>query len=82
MSGSILPPHGGGKLVNRTVPESERESLIKETKGMKTYYISDSDLSVFYRMADGALSPLIGPMEEDEFNKVLEEEVIERKGKK
>ena len=82
MSCSILPPHGGGKLVNRTVPESERESLIKETKGMKTYYISDSDLSVFYRMADGALSPLIGPMEEDEFNKVLEEEVIERKGKK
>jgi len=82
MSGSILPPHGGGKLVNRTVPESERESLIKESKGMKTYYISDSDLSVFYRMADGALSPLIGPMEEEEFNKVLEEEVIEREGKK
>jgi sulfate adenylyltransferase len=82
MSGSILPPHGGGKLVNRTVPESERESLINETKGMKTYNISDSDLSVFYRMADGALSPLIGPMEEEEFNKVLEEEVIEREGKK
>ncbi len=81
MSGSILPPHGGGKLVNRTVPESERKSLVKETKNMKIYNISDADLSVFYRIADGALSPLTGPMEEDEFHKVLEDEIIQRNGK-
>ena len=82
MSGSSVPPHGGGKLVNRTIPATERESLVRETKNMKVYHISDGDLSIFYRMADGALSPLIGPMEEKEFNKVLEEEVIERHGKK
>lgn len=82
MNGSILPPHGGGELVNRTIPEAEKNTLVREAKNMKVYNISDSDLSIFYRMADGALSPLTGPMEEDEFNQVLEEEVIERNGEK
>src|SRR6056297_71813 len=82
MKHSILPPHGGCGLINRIVPELERNNLMKEAEQYPVYRISDADLSVFYRMADGALSPLEGPMDQDEFNQVLDEEVIERKGDK
>lgn len=80
MKNSILPPHGGNGLVNRIIPELERDNLLEEAKKLNTYKISNADLSVFYRMADGALSPLEGPMDQAEFNKVLDEEVIERNG--
>ncbi|HDK36229.1 MAG TPA: sulfate adenylyltransferase, partial [Bacteroidetes bacterium] len=46
------------------------------------YIISNSDLSMFYRMADGGLSPLEGPMDSRKFYRVLDEEVIEKNGKK
>jgi len=82
MKQSILPPHGGCGLINRIVPELERDQLMKEAENYPVYRISDADLSVFYRMADGALSPLEGPMDQAEFNQVLDQEVIERDGKK
>jgi len=77
----ILPPHGGNGLVNRILPEMERDWVERETLKYKTYTIGNADLSVFYRIADGALSPLEGPMGSVEFYRVLEEEVIERDGK-
>jgi len=80
---NIIPsPHGGCGLINRIIPEFERESFVQKAMKSKTYTISDADLSMFYRIADGALSPLEGPMDKKEFYKVLEEEVIERNGKK
>ncbi len=82
MSQNVPEPHGGMGLVNRTVPESKKQEFINSLKGMKTYTISDADLSMFYSIANGLLSPLIGPMGEKEFNQVLDEEVIERNGKK
>jgi sulfate adenylyltransferase len=82
MNNGLLPPHGGSGLVNRVIPELERENLKEKAKNYKVYTISDADLSVFYRIADGALSPLTGPMNKEEFNQVLEEEVIERNGEK
>jgi len=78
----ILPAHGSTTLINRTVPELERLALIEKALLLKSYTISDADLSVFYRIADGALSPLEGPMSKAEFDRVLDEEVIEHKGKK
>jgi sulfate adenylyltransferase len=79
----VLPnPHGGNGLINRIVPEIERESFVEKAIKYKTYTISDADLSMFYRMADGALSPLEGPMNKEEFYMVLDEEVIERNGNK
>lgn len=80
MKHSLLPPHGGCGLINRIVPELERENLMHEVKDYQIYQISNSDLSIFYRMADGALSPLTGPMDEKIFNRVLDEEVIESHG--
>ncbi len=78
----ILPPHGGCGLVNRIIPEMERGHIVEEAKNRNVYKISNSDLSVFYRIADGALSPLEGPMNSNEFNQVLDKEIIERNGKK
>lgn len=76
-----LPPHGGKGLVNRIVPELEREKILAGC-GDRVYEISDADLSIFHRIADGALSPLEGPMDSAVFNRVLDEEVIESDGKK
>lgn len=78
----VLPAHGGSALVKRIIPELERTALIERALSLKSYTISNADLSVFYRIADGALSPLEGPMSEAEFNRVLDEEVIERNGEK
>ena len=74
-------PHGGRGLINRIVNQDELDKKLQDSNG-KSYQISDADLSVFYRMADGALSPLEGPMDSAEFNQVLDEEVISRNGKK
>jgi len=79
---SILSPHGGCGLINRTLSEIEKEKILANAKDYKVYRIRDADLSIFYRIADGALSPLEGPMDSGEFNKALEEEIIVRNGKK
>ncbi|MFH2139025.1 MAG: adenylyl-sulfate kinase [Candidatus Omnitrophota bacterium] len=77
----IIIPHGGTELVNRIVPEAERAAFVEKALGYKQYTISNADLSVFYRIADGTLSPLTGPMNKDEFYRVLDHENIERDGK-
>ena len=72
----LIPPHGGvPEPVNRTNP-----SLV--FPATPPIPVSDADLSTLYRIADGGLSPLIGPMVKTEYDRVLEEEVIERHGKK
>ena len=75
------PPHGGMDLVNRTITESELNEILSQSRG-KTYTLHESDESIFYRIADGALSPLCGPMSETEFYQVLDQEMIIRNGKK
>jgi len=82
MSNVIPEAHGGMGLVYRIIPELEREKFVRKAKKNDMYTISDADLSMFYRLADGGLSPLTGPMGKDEFYQVLDEEVIERNGKK
>lgn len=80
-NGASPPPHGGCGLTNRIVPEDQVDSFIQKANGCEAYTISDGDLSAFYRIADGMLSPLEGPMNRDEFYQVLEKGIIERKGK-
>jgi sulfate adenylyltransferase len=73
----LIPPHGGvSEPVNRTVAMPSTTALSGEIP------ISDADLSTLYRIADGGLSPLTGPMMKEEYDRVLEEEVIVRNGKK
>jgi sulfate adenylyltransferase len=80
-NGFVFQAHGGCGLVNRIIPDIERDHFVEKIRENKVYRISNSDLSTFYRIADGMLSPLEGPMVEKEFYRVLDEEVIERNNK-
>lgn len=72
----LIPPHGGvSEPIHRTVSDLGGPFPRHIT-------LSDADLSSLYRIADGALSPLTGPMTRDEWERVLDEEVIVRNGKK
>jgi len=79
---TILLAHGGCGLINRNVHEVEREYFKKQALKHKVYTISNEDLATFYRIADGTLSPLEGPMNKKEFYSVLDKEFIVRNGKK
>lgn len=79
----LIPPHGGvSEPVCRTVPADESESFKSEATGLTKVSVSAADLSTVYRIADGTLSPLTGPMNSEVFNRVLDEEVIESDGGK
>ncbi|RMH72042.1 MAG: adenylyl-sulfate kinase [Gemmatimonadetes bacterium] len=82
MSHVIPRPHGQDQIKTRILPELDRDYYTHHADNYKSYSISDADLSMFYRMADGGLSPLEGPMSEAEFYHVLDTETIERHGKK
>src|SRR5436190_20725736 len=72
----LIPPHGGlREPIDRTV-------ATVETAGLPTVPCSNADLSSLYRIGDGGLSPLTGPMTRAEWDRVLEDEVIVRNGTK
>mgnify|MGYP000129581764 CR=1 FL=1 len=61
----LIRPHGGlSEPINRTVPELNPLST-------EPIPVSDADLSTLYRIADGGLSPLVGPMTKDVYDRVL-----------
>jgi sulfate adenylyltransferase len=64
------------------VPDAEAAGLKQQAAGLKKVPVSDADLSTLYRMGDGGLTPLTGPMNRETFNRVLDEEVIVHNGKK
>jgi sulfate adenylyltransferase len=81
MSG-LIPPHGGvSEPVNRQVLEQEVPEFRKQAATWKKVPVSDADLSSLYRMGDGGLSPLTGPMDSAAWNRVLDEEVLLHDGK-
>src|SRR5438034_5956612 len=78
----LIRPHGGlTEPVERTVPEAEVADFGKRAASLKRVPISDADLSSLYRIGDGGLSPLTGPMDRATFDRVLDEEIIVREGK-
>ncbi len=79
----LIPPHGGlSEPVNRNVPAAEADAFRARTASLPRVAVSDADLSTLYRLGDGGLSPLTGPMDKATFDRVLAEEVIVRDGKK
>lgn len=77
----LIAPHGGlSKPVCCTVPDSDIEAFTEAAGQMKQVPLTAADLSTVYRFGDGTLSPLTGPMNEAEFNRVLDECVIENDG--
>jgi sulfate adenylyltransferase len=79
----LIPPHGGlSAPVDRNVPAEGQADFRASASGLPRLQVSDADLSTLYRMGDGGLSPLTGPMDRSTFDRVLDEEVIVREGKK
>jgi sulfate adenylyltransferase len=79
----LIAPHGGlSQLVDRMVPAAEQADFRARLQALPALPISDADLSTLYRIGDGGLSPLEGPMDRATYDRVLDEEVIERGGKK
>jgi sulfate adenylyltransferase len=72
----LVPVHGGGPLVDRIVPLSRRARFLAEAESLPSVRVSRADLSTIHRIADGALSPLTGPMREEVYQRVLDERRI------
>jgi sulfate adenylyltransferase len=78
----LIPPHGGlPEPICRTVPDSEIANFNAEAAKLPKVPVSQADLSTIYRIADGTLSPLTGPMNRKVYDRVLDESVIEHGGK-
>jgi sulfate adenylyltransferase len=67
--------------VCRTVPADQIADFQARAKSLVQVPVSDADLSTVYRLGDGGLSPLTGPMDSATYNRVLDESVIEHNGK-
>lgn len=79
----LIPPHGGlSEPVDRTVPASEAAAFKAAAQALPKVPVSNADLSTVYRLGDGTLSPLTGPMTSAVYNKVLDEAHIVHNGKK
>ncbi|MGI9592731.1 MAG: sulfate adenylyltransferase [Myxococcota bacterium] len=81
-SRDLVPVHGGlAEPVDRVVPLNDRKTFLAEAEGLPTLRVTAADLSTVHRLADGGLSPLEGPMDEEAWNRVLDEQRILVDGK-
>lgn len=78
----LIRPHGGlSEPIQRTVPDAEVADFRQRAAALKRVTVSDADLSSLYRIGDGGLSPLTGPMDRATYERVLDEEIVVREGK-
>jgi sulfate adenylyltransferase len=74
----LVPVHGGLEApVSRTVPLSRRTQFLAEAGALPRIELTRADLSTVYRIADGTLSPLTGPMDEEAWHDVLDHEALD-----
>ena len=79
----LVPAHGGLKEpVNRTIAAEAIPEFRAKAEHLPRIPVSDADLSTVYRWGDGGLSPTIGPMDSATYERVLEESVLERNGRR
>lgn len=80
-SQDLVPVHGGlDAPIDRVVPLNERGAFLAEAAPLARVRVTNADLSTVYRLTDGGLSPLEGPMGAEAWNRVLDEEVVISKG--
>ncbi|MEN6406763.1 MAG: hypothetical protein ABFC77_09845 [Thermoguttaceae bacterium] len=80
---SLVPAHGGlQEPLCWTVPSDAVDDFLAHAKSLMQVPVSDADLSTVYRLGDGALSPLNGPMDSATYDRVLDESVIVHDGKR
>ncbi len=76
-SSDLVPVHGGlAEPVDRVVSLKHRKAFLQQAEGLPVLRVTAADLSTVYRLADGGLSPLEGPMSEEVWNRVLDEQRI------
>ena len=74
----LVPVHGGLEApVSRTVPLSRRKQFLAEAATLPRIALTRADLSTVYRIADGTLSPLTGPMDEETWHHVLDHDALD-----
>ncbi len=74
----LVPVHGGLEApVSRTVPLSRRHAFLADAAKLPRVEMTRADLATVYRIADGTLSPLIGPMDETTWHRVLDTDTID-----
>jgi len=79
----LVSIHGGSpRPYNRIIPLSRRQHFLGEANDWPSITVNKADVAMIYRIADGTLSPIAGPMDEETWHLVLEEEVIEYNFKK
>jgi sulfate adenylyltransferase len=79
---SLVPVHGGlTEPVCRTVAADQIADFTARAEILPRVPVSDADLSTVYRLGDGGLSPLAGPMDSKTYRRVLDESVIEHRGR-
>lgn len=79
----LIAPHGGlSEPVCCTVSDGEKDAFLAEAEGLTKVPVSAADLSSVYRIADGTLSPLTGPMNSQQWNQVLDDATIDSNGAK
>jgi sulfate adenylyltransferase len=75
-----IPVHGGLETpVDRVLPRAEVESARWTT--LPRIEVNETDRTTLYRIADGTLSPLLGPMSHGDYRAVIETGAIERSGR-
>jgi sulfate adenylyltransferase len=80
---SLVPVHGGlDQLVDRVLTFNKKKALLSEAGSLPKIQVNEADLATMQRIADGTLSPLTGPMNQDVANQVLDTQTITNKGKK
>src|SRR5262245_6746246 len=78
----LIPPHGGLTEPIDRVDVNLSDRVRKLGSAAPRLVVRESDIATLNRIADGGLSPLIGPMGRDEFERVLDEQLIVRGSKK
>ena len=79
----LIPPHGGlSEPICRTVGANDIAAFKAEAATLPKVPVSAADLSTVYRLGDGTLSPLTGPMNSEAYHRVLDESVVIQDGKK
>ncbi|GIX04701.1 MAG: sulfate adenylyltransferase [Planctomycetaceae bacterium] len=77
----LIPPHGGlTEPVDRTVHDPA--AFAAQAAGLPQVPVSAADVSTVYRLGDGTLSPLTGPMDSEMYHRVLDEGVIIHHGRR
>jgi sulfate adenylyltransferase len=81
---ALIPPHGGAsEPVERGISAGDLAAAVAGDWGAAPrLVVRAGDLSSLYRIGDGGLSPLTGPMGRAEYDQVLDDEVIVRGGRK